>query len=248
MARPGECAVTGGQQPIALVVERHGPDLAERLVVEIADAGIDLEVLEQVQDFDRGARQDREADARDAWPGTASSGARRSAARSGSRRCAGGPDEAALQGIEVLPHRLGVADDAARPVEHPLALGREALEPGASAGRSARRAHSPATSARPTASAASRRRPPRRGRNAVPAPAPARIRACRSTRHTIHPGAVEIVRTSPSDISPVTRQTETNTGILRANLPHSMASMARVVQPALIFRRRPAFLIRVPRA
>ena len=35
------------QQPIALVIERHRGDAAERLVVEIGDAGVDLEIFQQ---------------------------------------------------------------------------------------------------------------------------------------------------------------------------------------------------------
>ena len=56
-----ERRVGGGQQLIALLIERHRVDAAERLVVEIGDAGVDLEVLEQREDLDRGARQDGEA-------------------------------------------------------------------------------------------------------------------------------------------------------------------------------------------
>ncbi len=37
--------------------------------------------------------------------------------------------QAALQRIDLLMHGAGVADDAPGPVEHPLALRREALEP-----------------------------------------------------------------------------------------------------------------------
>ena len=38
------------------------------------------------------------------------------------------PDSPSLSDVDFLPHRRAVADDAARPVERPLALGREALE------------------------------------------------------------------------------------------------------------------------
>ena len=37
-------------------------------------------------------------------------------------------DEAALERIDVLPHGAGVADDAARPFQHPLAFGRKAAK------------------------------------------------------------------------------------------------------------------------
>ena len=55
-----ERRVGRGQQPIALAIERHGGDAAERLVVEIGDAGVDLEIFQQRQDLDRGARLDGE--------------------------------------------------------------------------------------------------------------------------------------------------------------------------------------------
>ena len=38
------------------------------------------------------------------------------------------PAQAVLQRVDLLVHGAGVADDAARPVEHPLAFRRETLE------------------------------------------------------------------------------------------------------------------------
>lgn len=40
------------------------------------------------------------------------------------------PGETVLEGMHLLAHGPGVPDDAPGPVEYPLALGREALEPG----------------------------------------------------------------------------------------------------------------------
>ncbi len=37
--------------------------------------------------------------------------------------------KAVLEGVDLLAHRAGIADDAARPVERPFPLGRKALEP-----------------------------------------------------------------------------------------------------------------------
>ena len=37
-------------------------------------------------------------------------------------------DKAVLEGMDLLAHGAGVADDAACPVQHPFALGREVLE------------------------------------------------------------------------------------------------------------------------
>ncbi len=41
-----ERAVGGGEQTILLAIERHGLHPAERLVVEIGQAGVDLQILQ----------------------------------------------------------------------------------------------------------------------------------------------------------------------------------------------------------
>ena len=38
------------------------------------------------------------------------------------------PDEAALERVDILAHGARIADDPPRPFQHPLALGREAVE------------------------------------------------------------------------------------------------------------------------
>ena len=56
--RPGDAiavaerALFGGQQPILLEIERHRAQPAERLVVDIGEAGIDLEIMEHRQDLE----------------------------------------------------------------------------------------------------------------------------------------------------------------------------------------------------
>ena len=98
-------AVAGrGDQLIALGIERHAVTRPERLVVEIGDAGIDLEIFEQRQHLDRGARQDREGDARMLARGTASSAAAPWRARSGSRRSADGRTGRAAARSHLLAH------------------------------------------------------------------------------------------------------------------------------------------------
>ena len=42
-----ERCIGRGQKPVAFVVERQRGDPAERLVAEVSDAGVDLEVVEQ---------------------------------------------------------------------------------------------------------------------------------------------------------------------------------------------------------
>ena len=101
--------------------------MAERLVVEVADPGVDLQVLQKLQDLGRGFGRDRESESR--VPGLKGGG--QSSDDRQRRRDHGDPqvaDEAMFRSREVLPHGLGVRHDAARPFEHPFALRREALE------------------------------------------------------------------------------------------------------------------------
>ncbi len=115
------------QQLIALVIERHRIDAPERLVVEIGHAGVDLEIFQERQDLDRGARQDRETDVGMAGP--VGRGQRR---HHGQRGRDGGDaqpsHQALLEGGHLLAQRAAVADDPARPVERALALLGEADE------------------------------------------------------------------------------------------------------------------------
>ena len=115
-------------QPVALVIERDGKDTAERFVFQIGDAGVDLEVLEQVEDFDRGARPDGELHV--GMPLAIGRGEPRNHRQRGrDRGDPQPPGQAVAQRIDLLAHRAGVANDAAGPVEHALALRRETLEP-----------------------------------------------------------------------------------------------------------------------
>jgi hypothetical protein len=122
-----EWTVCGGKQPVVPMVKRDCLDPTERLVVQIGHAGVDLEILEQPQDLDGGTRQDRKRDV-----GMARPIGRRQRRYHRQRRGHGRDPEMAgkpsLQGADLLPHRPGVANDAPRPLEHLLALGREAVE------------------------------------------------------------------------------------------------------------------------
>jgi hypothetical protein len=116
-----------GQEPIALLIERHGIHPAERLVVEVGEAGIDLQVFEQRQNLDRCLRPDRELNV------GVSRAQRRGEGGNHRERGRNGGDaqpavEAVLEDLYLLPHGTGVADDSPRPAEHPLAFGREALK------------------------------------------------------------------------------------------------------------------------
>jgi hypothetical protein len=59
-----ERTVGGGDQPVALVVQRDGAHPAERFVVEIGQTGVDLEILQHRQHLERVAREDGEIDLR----------------------------------------------------------------------------------------------------------------------------------------------------------------------------------------
>jgi hypothetical protein len=122
-----ERAVMGGQEPVVLAVKRHRAHAAKRLVVETGHPGVDLEILEQAEDLDRGARQDREGYVRMAGPVR-----RRQRRHHGEGGRHGGDLDvtggALLEGPNLLLHRPGIADDTARPVKHALALRREAEE------------------------------------------------------------------------------------------------------------------------
>ena len=113
-----------------LVIQRDGTDTAERLVVDVGEAGIDFEVVEQGQHLDGGAGQDGEADLGMAdMQGCGQRGHDRQRGRHrGDAQMAG---ETAFQGADFVAHGTGVADDAPRPIEHAQALGREADEAGA---------------------------------------------------------------------------------------------------------------------
>ena len=50
-----EFVAGGGDQLVALGIERHAGDASKRLVVEIGDAGIDVEIAEQGQHLNRCA-------------------------------------------------------------------------------------------------------------------------------------------------------------------------------------------------
>ena len=117
------------QQAIALVVERNRANLADRFVLDIGQPGIDLEIFQQPKQFDRGAGDDAKAHVRMA-------GAKRRRQRRNHAEHRGDRREPDLAG-ETCPSapliscrmRAGVADDAPRPVERPLALRRKALKP-----------------------------------------------------------------------------------------------------------------------
>ena len=52
-----------GHEEVALLIDRCGDDRAERFVVEVGDAGVEVVVGESSSDFDRGQRSDLDADA-----------------------------------------------------------------------------------------------------------------------------------------------------------------------------------------
>jgi hypothetical protein len=115
------------QQAIALVIERHGGDAAERLVAEIGDAGVDLEIFQEFENFDRGARPDGEAHVR--VPLAIRRRQRRHHRQRGrDRGDAQASGQSVTQRIDLLAHGAGVADDAPCPFQHALALRRKPLK------------------------------------------------------------------------------------------------------------------------
>ena len=121
--------VLRGEQRVALFVKRYGLEASDRLIADIGDAEIQLEIFHGRQNADRGVRGDGELHRRIALMerqrhrGDEGQGGRDHAEPQM-------PADAALERIDVLAHGARIADDPARPVEHPLALGREAAKPG----------------------------------------------------------------------------------------------------------------------
>ncbi len=90
------------------------------------------------------------------------------------------PARPCLSALHFLAHGAGIADDAARPIEDPLAFRGKILEPRAAIDQEDAECLFKLLDARPTASAGSRRTPRPPCRNAAPAPVRAGIRAYRS--------------------------------------------------------------------
>lgn|SRR5512139_676892 len=110
-----------------LSIKRNGTDAAKRLVFDVSDPGIDLEIIEKVEDFERRSGIDCELDV-----GVLLSIGRRE--RSHHRKRGGNcsepqsPGQAVPQRVDLLAHCAAVADNASRPFEDPLAFRRESLK------------------------------------------------------------------------------------------------------------------------
>ena len=118
------------QQPVALVIERNGANLADRFVLDIGQPGIDLEIFQEPQHIGRGAGPDLKTHV--GMPRAKRRRQRCNHAEHGRDR--GNPDFArqlVLEAVDLLPHRAGIADDPPRPVQRALALGRKTLKAGA---------------------------------------------------------------------------------------------------------------------
>src|SRR5262249_36151014 len=111
-----------------LAVEWHGTDAPKRFIFDIRDARVDLEIVEQLEHFNRCAGIDGELNVGVLF---AVRGRERSHHRE--RRWNRGKTQASGQAeperIALLSHRAAIADDAPCPFEYPLAFGCEALEP-----------------------------------------------------------------------------------------------------------------------
>ena len=94
---------------------------------DIAQRGIDLEIFQQRERGDRGRGDDAKAHVRMARAKRRRQ-LREHAERGRDRRDRDLAGETFLECIDLLPHRSGIADDAARPVERALAFRRESLK------------------------------------------------------------------------------------------------------------------------
>ena len=113
-----------------LGIKRQAAHGAQRLVVEIGDAGVDLEIVDALQDFLRRGRGHAKAHAR--MFGAEGRRQRRDhAQRRGDDGNPHKPGQTALERPDLLPHRPQIADDPLGPFQHPLAFRRQAMETGA---------------------------------------------------------------------------------------------------------------------
>ena len=102
--------------------------MRQRLVVEVGDAGMQLEIVEPALDVDRAAREQLDAQA-----GLAREQGRGQLGhhgQGGGDDPDGDPPAQRLAGAhQLLLERVAVGQDPLRPGQHPLALRRQALEP-----------------------------------------------------------------------------------------------------------------------
>ena len=122
-----EHAVRRGQQTITFVVKRNGADIADRLVLDIGQPGIDLEIFEQAKNVSRGAGHHPKPDIRV----TRAKRRRQRGDHAEHGRDRRDPDFARkllLQRIDLLTHGAGIADDAPRPIQRALAFRRKPLK------------------------------------------------------------------------------------------------------------------------
>ncbi len=122
----GQRMVVAYEQAIALHIERHGDRPAHRLIVQVADPGVDREIAQIAQDFPRRLGQDRKGDARELLLHGMGQD------RHGRQGRGNNPDhrprrQFALQHRQFLFQRGTVLEDFMSPFEHPFALGRQAF-------------------------------------------------------------------------------------------------------------------------
>ena len=117
-----------GEQQVALAVERHHADRAERLAVDVGHADVEVELGQPVHDLPRGQRLDRHPHLR-VLLGQRRGEQRGDGQRGGDRADAQHAGQPAAHAGELVAHRVLLGEDAVRPQQDLLALGREALEP-----------------------------------------------------------------------------------------------------------------------
>ncbi len=102
--------------------------MRQRLVVEVGDAGMQLEIVEAALDVDRAAREQLHAQA--GLAGEQGRGQLGHHGQGGGDDADGDPPAQRLAGThQLLLERVAVGQDPLRPGQHPLALLGQALEP-----------------------------------------------------------------------------------------------------------------------
>src|SRR5690625_2560191 len=114
----------GADDMVALAIKRNRGDAAKRFIIETGDPGIRLEILDHVENLDRGPREDREADI-----GIGTAKARGQFGGDGQRSREDGEPQITREPVadcaHLVPHCARIPDDPPRPVEHALPLRRQ---------------------------------------------------------------------------------------------------------------------------
>src|SRR4051794_17409671 len=124
---PGDKVMLRDEQAIALAIKGHRRQALDRLVVEIADAGVYREILQRADHLDGGLRQDGKIDLgmlRLEEAGEA--GGHRQGRGNDAKRDAAADMALALELGDLLLESRPAVEDLVRPAQNPLPFGRQA--------------------------------------------------------------------------------------------------------------------------